>query len=527
MFNYYNLNTIPIILNRFKVNNIVICGLPDESIVNQIFEYCDNDSKSCIAIDQNDGHTIDYIHDYPLNTLKDLNNYEAIFLNDDPNWYTVYNELNIIKKSNEEFPLVFICHNIFPHKRRDSYIDPEIIPKEFVNDFSKMLDYNGINIRDDYYHAVEENTSKNGVLTAIEDFLDENKSIGVMDFKLTNGITILYLQNSISHIRLSRLHEEIDDYIVEYKDLPDEIFENQLLTSHIAKFKLLNENIDIIDEYKEELSEKEKTIENYKYKVKLHEDKFDYKDSQIERYESQLNLKDAQIKNIESKLNNHKNEINNLSVKLNEANNEIKEKNYQLTLKNQEITDKDIKIKDSLNQLTLKNQEISDKDIKIKNNINQIKNAENQLKSKDGMLTSLKQQNLEQISKLNNKGYCISCYKEEISNNHLEIEYLKKRSFIKKLLNPFAYLYLILKSTPKELSLNFKLYKALKNSKCFDIGFYLNNNQDIIESKWCKYFSPELHYVCNGFNESRKFNKKYFNRNSKKELLEYILNCNY
>ena len=120
--------------------------------------------------------------------------------------------------------------------------------------------------------------------------------------------------------------------------------------------------------------------------------------------------------------------------------------------------------------------------------------------------------------------YCIHCYKEKIENNNLEIEYLKNSSIIKRL-KVFEYLVLILKSNPKEIAINYKLYKALKNSKCFDIGFYLNNNKDIITSSWCKYFSPELHYVCNGFNEKRKFNKKYFNRNSKKELLTYIMKC--
>ena len=91
--------------------------------------------------------------------------------------------------------------------------------------------------------------------------------------------------------------------------------------------------------------------------------------------------------------------------------------------------------------------------------------------------------------------------------------------------SPKTVFYLIFKSKPKEISLNIKLYQVLKNSKCFDIGFYLNKNKDLINSKWYKYFSPELHYICNGFNENRKFNKKYFNRNSKKELLDYLLKC--
>ena len=107
----------------------------------------------------------------------------------------------------------------------------------------------------------------------------------------------------------------------------------------------------------------------------------------------------------------------------------------------------------------------------------------------------------------------------------MEIQYFKNESFTKKILSPLSYIYLVFKSNPKEVSINYKLYKAIKNSKCFDIGFYLNNNKDIQDSNWCKYFSPELHYVCKGFNEERKFNKKYFNRNSKEELLDYIYKC--
>ena len=156
---------------------------------------------------------------------------------------------------------------------------------------------------------------------------------------------------------------------------------------------------------------------------------------------------------------------------------------------------------------------------------------ENDLKIRDiihqneNNLLQVKKQSLNHLSQLNNKEYCISCYKEEISNNKAEITYLKRNSIKKKFLSPLAYIYLILNSNPNDLSLNLKLYKALKDSQCFDIGYYLKNNKDIQESKWCKYFSPQLHYVCKGFKESRKFNKKYFNRNSKKELLDYILNC--
>ena len=175
---------------------------------------------------------------------------------------------------------------------------------------------------------------------------------------------------------------------------------------------------DILDEIKSELSEKEHIISEFEDKVKLQDEEISFKDAQITGVNSQLSLKESQIKNYESKLINKETEINELN-----------------------------------NQLILKENEFD----------------------------SIKQQYMHQLAKLDNKEYCISCFKDEITNNHIEIQYLKNESFTKKLLSPFAYIYLLFKSHPKELSLNFKLYKALKNSRCFDIGFYLNNSLNYMQ----------------------------------------------
>ena len=117
---------------------------------------------------------------------------------------------------------------------------------------------------------------------------------------------------------------------------------------------------------------------------------------------------------------------------------------------------------------------------------------------------------------------CMNNLKDDLENKDLEIRYLKISNLVKKILSPFSYAYLILKSNPKEISLNLKLYKSLKNSDEFDIGYYLANNEDIRKSKWIKYFSPQLHYVCRGFDEKREINKRYFKAESKKELLDHI-----
>lgn len=505
MFDYYDLDIIPIMLNRFKVTDIIISGMLDEQTMGHILNYSEVNNASCVSLDSGTNSNMGSV----LKHLSEFKDYGAIFLNDDPNWFTIYNELKTIKENNKEFPLVFICNNIFPHKRRDSYTNPECIPKEFINEYSKKLILDDVSIQDGFCHAINENTSKNGVLTAIEDFLVENKSIGLMNIKLLNGITILYPNNSISQIRLSRLIEEIEGHNLEFDSVSDYIIENQILINHILSFKLSNSDFDIINDFKDELQDKEKIIEGYENKVKLQNDELSYRDSKINGTNLKLNIKDSEIKNVKSKLVNRENEINNLNDKLKYADMDI------LSLKN---------------ELNRTEDNFKNKEINYANQINALKNTisfrEKEINDNELMLNSIKQQYIKQLSKLDNNEYCISCFKEEISSNHHEIRYLKKNNFTRKFFSPFSYIYLIIRSIPNDLFLNYKLYRALKSSKCFDIGFYLVNNEDIQESIWCKFFSPELHYVCHGFEEKRKFNKKYFNTNSKKALLDYILNCN-
>ena len=167
--------------------------------------------------------------------------------------------------------------------------------------------------------------------------------------------------------------------------------------------------------------------------------------------------------------------------------------------------------------------QLSNLDTQLENKESQLKISEAQLKTKSLRLDSLKSKYNKQSRTLHNRQHCINCYEEEIDNHNIEIQYLKKSDKVsKKLIIPVAYLYLLVKSKPSEIGTNIKLYKTLKSSEYFDIGYYLNKYPDIPKSKWCKYFSPELHYVCNGFDEDRKFNKKYYNKKSKKELLNEV-----
>ena len=120
MFNFFDLKMIPTFLSRFKVENVLIIGLSNELIIKNIFSFCEDNNCSLCTIDSKiDGINLikkynisnDYIKkklksfiDDSLNILPNLKSFDAIFINDDPNWFTVYNELNIIKKTNPNFP---------------------------------------------------------------------------------------------------------------------------------------------------------------------------------------------------------------------------------------------------------------------------------------------------------------------------------------------------------------------------------------------------------------------------------------
>ena len=138
MFNVGN-DIIPIILTEFKVNNIIISGSSND-ITENVIEYCDNNGISYFTASSTNEIEGDLINHENLNVINDFKDYDAIFINGDPNWYTVFHELNNIYDNNEEFPLVFFCNNVFPHKRRDTYFSFDIIPPEYINEYSDKLD---------------------------------------------------------------------------------------------------------------------------------------------------------------------------------------------------------------------------------------------------------------------------------------------------------------------------------------------------------------------------------------------------
>ncbi len=110
--------------------------------------------------------------------------YDCIFIDGDHNWYTVFNELRLIEERNLLNPGgVIFLHDIgWPYGRRDMYYQPETIPAEYRNrptrqgiqkGRSLLLPEGGLNAG--HHNALEEFGSRNGVLTAVEDYLKQSR----------------------------------------------------------------------------------------------------------------------------------------------------------------------------------------------------------------------------------------------------------------------------------------------------------------------------------------------------------------
>jgi len=119
-----------------------------------------------------------------LEALPDLPAAEAYVIDGDHNYYTVSEELRLIaERTGGSMPLL-VCHDVgWPHARRDGYFAPDQIPEEHrhpsVEGGYLFPGFKGLRDGGLIYQwpAAEEGGARNGVLTAIEDFLAERDGL--------------------------------------------------------------------------------------------------------------------------------------------------------------------------------------------------------------------------------------------------------------------------------------------------------------------------------------------------------------
>jgi Methyltransferase domain len=109
---------------------------------------------------------------------------DVVLVDGDHNWYTVFHELATIQSvagAAVRFPVVLLHDVDWPYGRRDLYYDPDTIPASHRNPFeplglrpgqADLVERGGFNAG--VANAVQEHTSRNGVRTAVEDFIADS-----------------------------------------------------------------------------------------------------------------------------------------------------------------------------------------------------------------------------------------------------------------------------------------------------------------------------------------------------------------
>lgn len=183
-------------LRLLKPQVIVEVGAESGINTKRILEYCEAEGARCHIIDptgiDNMAELSERIAKYgafhklrSLQVLSQISDADVYLLDGDHNWYTVYHELCAIREAcqaanRKRLPVIIFHDILWPYGRRDLYYCPEDVPAEFRQPYeragvipgqSQLSSFGGYNA--ELHNAVQEGGPRNGVLTAIEDFVAE------------------------------------------------------------------------------------------------------------------------------------------------------------------------------------------------------------------------------------------------------------------------------------------------------------------------------------------------------------------
>ncbi len=199
MYRFWNTIIEPI-FERLQPEVIVEVGSDKGDNTRNLLKFCERNGSRLHVIDplpkydvsewrQGYGEKLVFHRGLSLDVLPEIDRFDTVLVDGDHNWYTVFHELELIEKLSGDrgFPLVMLHDVGWPYGRRDLYYDPETIPEDYRNPYSRkglspessgLLENGGLNAH--LGNAVREGGARNGVLTAVEDFLKRTER----DFEL-------------------------------------------------------------------------------------------------------------------------------------------------------------------------------------------------------------------------------------------------------------------------------------------------------------------------------------------------------
>jgi len=453
------------ILEEIKAKNIVEIGSDLGLNTKHILEYCLDNNAHLTAIDPfpkfdieefkaEYGDKFEIYTELSLNRLPLLKDYDAIIIDGDHNWYTVYNELKIIEEysKDKKFPLIFLHDIGWPYARRDLYYNPENIPQKHRQPYKKLGIYPGKNslletggLNPHLFNAITENNLHNGVLTALEDFIKESDlEFSFEHVNAFHGLGILYVK----------------------EDKIDKIVKNVIQSADM---------VDILEKERntQTIANNESEVKNNELRRNLHESK-----TMMNNLEEEFNQSQNKLNQTESKLEMTGTRLNIVETDLHEKENQLESLNQQIKI----IESNEILIR----RLRKKLDTVKTNYLEMRYHKNYDRSLTQRLSSKFTILYLLIKGN----GGINNAIINIKGYRSIKKNNLFDIGYYLKNN--KDVM-----------STGKDPFIHY-LYHGFKENRDpnakFNSNYYLTNYSDARKSN----LNPLIHYSLYGIQDGRR-----------------------
>lgn len=262
------------ILTAQETKSLCEIGVESGTMSSRLLQFCNTNGGRYIGIDPSVSEEFSvkfvleggvFYRDSSLNVLADLPLCDAYIVDGDHNYNTVSQELELIRArvlaSGGSGQTVVVLHDVgWPTARRDSYYLPSLLPLHWIKDYETDLgpSLHSSELRSDglvgcswYGWAKQDGGPKNGVLTAVEDFLGTNTDLfeGIF-IPGCFGIAVLYtkyvsdkVKSEMNAIRNSLLYfSDLIQYLEFnrldlYSQFMNQVRENQLLRDEIKAMR--------------------------------------------------------------------------------------------------------------------------------------------------------------------------------------------------------------------------------------------------------------------------------------------------
>jgi hypothetical protein len=161
---------------------------------------------------------LEVVEEISLEALRHMPLPDAVVLDGDHNYYTLSEELRLIANRAEDgrIPLLVVHDVCWPLARRDQYHDPKLIPEEHRHPYGEDIKIvpgdpgvvkRGLPFE---WAALREGGPRNGVMTAIEDFMDEREGLRLAVIPIFFGCGLMWPESAPWADEVARIVEPWD-----------------------------------------------------------------------------------------------------------------------------------------------------------------------------------------------------------------------------------------------------------------------------------------------------------------------------